>query len=319
VCEKVGGVFVVVGYSGRSLKNYKANRNFCALMQLSRGKVLPTVMSPGGDQSMELLFNPNLIYLLMMGGILLALLALLTPGTGLLELGAVLVLILVGIELFNMEINLWPLALVVIGAALYVLAIARKGDPLLLAAGLIIIFIGAALIFRGPNGGFAVSPWLVLVVSVIEGGFLWIVSRKVVYAAGKPPIQDLEKLIGRMGEARTRIIADGTVYVAGEEWSARSREPIPRGANVRVVGRDGFTLLVEQVPLPDNQPSVSESAPESTFTSEDSPAAEASSEETPPNLSPSNTNPSGINPSGINSPDPGAPDPGTSSPKTSGG
>lgn len=194
---------------------------------------------------MDMLLNPNLGYLLMMGGILLALLALLTPGTGILELGAVIALTVVGIQLFNIPINLWALGLVIVGAGIYVLAVMRRGDPVLLVAGLAVIFIGTALIYRGETSILAVNIWLILLVSLGEGGFLWVVTRKVLAAVDAPPAQDLEALVGKYGETRTRVFEDGTVYAGGEEWSARSNVPIPVNSTVKIKGRDGFTLLVE--------------------------------------------------------------------------
>ena len=36
------------------------------------------------------------------------------------------------------------------------------------------------------------------------------------------------------------------MQVAGELWSARSLKPIQAGKMVRVIGREGFVLLVEK-------------------------------------------------------------------------
>jgi membrane-bound ClpP family serine protease len=33
--------------------------------------------------------------------------------------------------------------------------------------------------------------------------------------------------------------------VAGELWSATSEEAIPEGAHIKVIGREGFSLVVE--------------------------------------------------------------------------
>lgn len=206
---------------------------------------------------MDLLLNPNLAYLLLMVGILLALLALLTPGTGLLELGSVIVLVVVGIQLFNIPINLWALGLVVVGAGIYVLAVIRRGDPVLLAAGLAITFIGTALIYRSETSLIAADIWLILLASLGEGAFLWVVTRKVLAAAESPPIQDLEALIGKRGETRTRVFEDGTVYADGEEWSARSSQPIPANSVVIIKAREGFTLVVE--PFEDRADDLTES------------------------------------------------------------
>jgi membrane-bound serine protease (ClpP class) len=53
-----------------------------------------------------------------------------------------------------------------------------------------------------------------------------------------------EALIGEMGLAKTDIHAMGRVFVHGEWWNARSKQPIAAGTPVRVVQRDGLTLSV---------------------------------------------------------------------------
>ena len=77
-------------------------------------------------------------------------------------------------------------------------------------------------------------------------GFVWIVAQKAIEADRVRPTHDLEALIGEIGEARSTISDEGSVQVAGELWSAKSEQPIPEGSKVRVLGRDGFSLKVEQ-------------------------------------------------------------------------
>jgi membrane-bound ClpP family serine protease len=81
---------------------------------------------------------------------------------------------------------------------------------------------------------------------VLVGGFLWLASRKTVEAARIKPAHDLGDLVGQTGEAKTRIQSEGTVQVAGELWSARSETQIAEGDMVRVIKREGFTLVVEK-------------------------------------------------------------------------
>ena len=52
---------------------------------------------------------------------------------------------------------------------------------------------------------------------------------------------------GLVGEVRRDLVPAGSIFVAGEEWSARTAggELVPRGRFVRVVGQDGLTLIVE--------------------------------------------------------------------------
>ena len=63
----------------------------------------------------------------------------------------------------------------------------------------------------------------------------------------------LQALIGAIGEAKTDIHQEGSVYAGGEQWSARSDQPIPTGARVRVLEREGFTLKVEAIEAPQIQ------------------------------------------------------------------
>lgn len=59
-----------------------------------------------------------------------------------------------------------------------------------------------------------------------------------------------EALVGRRGqliEAVDPVVGTGRVNVGGEDWAARSRVPIPAGAEVVVEGADGIVLIVGPV------------------------------------------------------------------------
>jgi len=55
---------------------------------------------------------------------------------------------------------------------------------------------------------------------------------------------------GTRGEVRGALLPLGTVYAAGEEWSARSADgtPIERDTPVRVIGQEGLILVVARAP-----------------------------------------------------------------------
>ena len=90
-------------------------------------------------------------------------------------------------------------------------------------------------------------PLLILAATILEGGYLWIATRKIIEAFLTLPVQDLQRLVGMLGEAKTEVSTEGSVQVDGELWSARSHAPIPTGSQVRVTGREGFILEVEAV------------------------------------------------------------------------
>ena len=110
---------------------------------------------------------------------------------------------------------------------------------LLLIAGSVFMFPRAA--------GQGVNPIVAALASILLAGFLWIAAQKSVEASSARPTHDLAGLVGQIGEAKTKVHEEGSVQVAGELWSARSEKPIPTGSPVRVVQREGFILLVEQM------------------------------------------------------------------------
>jgi membrane-bound serine protease (ClpP class) len=193
---------------------------------------------------MDFLLDPNVAYLLLVGGLLLGLLALMAPGTGLLEIGALFCLVLAGYEVYNLSTNLWALVVLVVSVIPFVYAIRKPKREAFLALSLLGLVLGSVYLFRNAQGGPAVNPVLAGAISLLYVGFLWIAIRKTIQAAHARPSHDLSTLIGQIGEAKTRIHAEGSVQVAGELWSAVSEKPISAGSRVRVVGRQGFILEV---------------------------------------------------------------------------
>jgi membrane-bound serine protease (ClpP class) len=193
----------------------------------------------------EILLDPNIAYLLLVAGMVLAVLALLAPGTGLLELGALIALLLAGWEIFNLPINLWALGVLLLGGFLFALALRKPERSAYLAISIIALAIGSAFLFKGEGWRPAVNPVLAVVVSGLTVIFFRITARKVIEADQTQPAHDLDALIGAVGEAKTDIYTDGTVQVNGELWSAYSERLIYADSPVRVLRRDGFILEVE--------------------------------------------------------------------------
>jgi membrane-bound serine protease (ClpP class) len=100
-------------------------------------------------------------------------------------------------------------------------------------------------LLRHPDGTIAVNPVLAVVVSVIVVGLAWVIGTRAIEAINRPVSTNLDRLMGKVGQARTRIFNEGSVYVGGEVWTARSQVEIPTGSKVRVVSREGLVLTVE--------------------------------------------------------------------------
>jgi len=72
------------------------------------------------------------------------------------------------------------------------------------------------------------GPGIVFIIPIMD------IARKI-----KP-----EGLIGAIGEARTDINLEGSVYVNKHSWAAKSKKPIKAGAHVKIISREGSQLTV---------------------------------------------------------------------------
>ena len=195
---------------------------------------------------MDFLLDPNVAYLILLGGVLLAMLSLASPGTGLLEIGAFFCMALAGYAIYNLSFNWWALLLLGLSLVPFVYAIQKPKREPFLALSILLLVAGSVFVFPRTADQAIVNPLVALIASALVAGFLWIAVRKSVEATSAPPSHDLTGLVGQVVEARTKINEEGSVLVAGELWSARSAEPIPAGSSVRVLRREGFILIVEK-------------------------------------------------------------------------
>ena len=193
---------------------------------------------------MNFLLDPNVAYLILVIGVILAMLALFTPGTGLLEIGALFAIFLAGYAIYNLPIRGWALILLVIGVVPFFFALRKFKQWYWLVPAILSSVVGSVFMFKSDTGLTAINPFFAAFVSILSIVFMWFIGIKTLEALRLRPSQDLSHLIDILGEARTDIHNEGTVYAGGEEWSAHSDALIPAGSEVKVVGREGLVLQV---------------------------------------------------------------------------
>ncbi len=103
-----------------------------------------------------------------------------------------------------------------------------------------ILLIGIGLaIFVLPDGWGIPVVIVAGILEFVETSATWHWSRRGKAKAGP------EALIGGSGRAITECRPEGMVRVRGEDWRARCEAGVAAGHQIRVVGRDQLTLLVE--------------------------------------------------------------------------
>lgn len=196
-------------------------------------------------------FDPNIAYVILVLAFILEVLALMAPGTGFLEVGALAMMAVAGYALLQLPINAWALVILIIGLFFFFVALRWKErwrQWLSLGLAVLAFWIGTVFMFRQPMGSeLAINPWLAGFVSLVGGFFMWFVFNKGIEASLIPTTHNISSVIGMEGTALTAIGREGSVQINGEAWSGRSRNLIPIHKRVRVLARNGLILEVEEI------------------------------------------------------------------------
>lgn len=212
---------------------------------------IETIDMPWTLRLLDILINPNLLYLLFLAGIMGIAYEVFHPGVILPgTLGAVsLILALFGFSVVS--INLAGVVLMIFGVVLLGMEAWVSAHGLMGISGVIAIAAGGLMLFRTPGEG--VSPFLVIGMSVVAGVLLAFVATKVVAARHSPVVSGggALALVGRTAVVRTRLQPHGQVYLHGELWQAETAGgDVEAGREVVVESVDGLTLRVTPAPAP---------------------------------------------------------------------
>ena len=95
--------------------------------------------------------------------------------------------------------------------------------------------------------GFGVAAQIGTFVVVMTVSIVALRQNLLSRLAGRGLPSRTDPLVGRHGQVTHDIdptLGTGRINVGGEDWAARSSEPLPVGTKVRVVGADGIVLEV---------------------------------------------------------------------------
>ena len=110
-------------------------------------------------------------------------------------------------------------------------------------AGAVLFAFAAILLLRGPQ---RISPALAIAVSAALSTIIVFLGGLAMQARKAKVLTGLQTLIGETGLARTPLNPEGTVFVNGEYWHARSNQPIEAGQTVKVEKVEHMTIWVKE-------------------------------------------------------------------------
>jgi membrane-bound serine protease (ClpP class) len=118
---------------------------------------------------------------------------------------------------------------------------------LLSVAGITALLLGSLMLFD-ENGTDMRLSWQVLVPTLmVVSGFFVVISGLVFKSHLSKPRTGATGLLGEIGVVKEPILQEGKVFVHGELWKAISKDPVEKGAKVRVIKVENLVLEVEPV------------------------------------------------------------------------
>jgi membrane-bound serine protease (ClpP class) len=203
------------------------------------------------ERLLQLLTNPNIVFLLITIGVQAILIELSSPGGWIAGFIGVVCLALATYGLGVLPVNWFGLIFLVTAFVLFVLDVKAPTHGALTAAGVGSLIVGALVLFNSPGtpSFLQVSIPLVVAISLVTAASFFVVLTYVLKAQKKPVRTGQESMAGRVGTARSDLSPRGRVQLGGELWSAElveGEQSIPAGTRVEVVRMEGVRLVVRR-------------------------------------------------------------------------
>jgi membrane-bound serine protease (ClpP class) len=187
-------------------------------------------------KALSAISDPNIAFLLMLIGFYGLILEFWNPGSFAPGVIGAISLIVGLTALTALPVNYGALGLLVLGILL-----------MIGIGGLAAFIVGGLFLFEGGDTDieFAVSRWLIFGSAIATAGMIVAIGGAAWSARKRAPVTGSEQMIGMRGEVVGWSDGRGSVRVHGEIWSARANRPLQVNDTIRVVGREGLTLIVE--------------------------------------------------------------------------
>jgi len=205
---------------------------------------LETLEMGAVERALGVVSEPNLAYILFLIGLVGLYFELSHPGAVLPGVVGGVSLLLALYAFSVLPVNVTAIALIALGVLFIVFEMKFPVHGMLALSGVAAFVAGSLLLFSGNRFGYRVDPGVVLPGAVVSAGVIAGLAIRAARVRARPVRTGAEGMIGETGRALTDIDPSGRVIAHGEYWEARSDTPLAAGSAVRIVGKEGFTLIV---------------------------------------------------------------------------
>jgi len=211
----------------------------------TKGVTVKRIEPDWRSRVLAVITDPNIAYILMLLGIYGLFFEFWNPGFVLPGVVGAICLLLALFAFQVLPVSYAGLALILLGIGFMVAEAFVASFGILGIGGVVAFVAGSVLLLDTDVPGFGISPWLIGSVALVSAAFFLTVVSLALRARRRRVVTGSEQLVGASGETIEAFEREGRVRVHSEDWTARSRTPLKAGQKVRVVGREGLTLLVE--------------------------------------------------------------------------
>jgi membrane-bound serine protease (ClpP class) len=212
--------------------------NKIVLKETLRTKILRTIS------------NPNIAYILMMIGLAGLYFELSHPGAIFPGVIGGISLILAFFALQTLPVNYAGILLIALAIIFFIMEMKITSYGLLSVAGIVSLLLGSLMLFEGDTPDMTLSLQVLLPTIIVISGFFVTVAGLVFRAQISKPATGSGGLVGEIGIVKKALTPDGKVFVHGELWNARAKEPLEEDVKVRVVKVVNLVLEVESIDEP---------------------------------------------------------------------
>jgi len=189
--------------------------------------------------------NPNIAYILMMIGLAGLYFEFSHPGAIFPGVIGAIALILAFFAMQTLPVNYAGILLIVLAIIFFIMEMKITSYGLLSVAGVVSLLLGSLMLFKGSAPEMKLSLQVVLPTIILISGFFVAVAGLVFRAQISKPTTGSAGLVGKIGVVKKALTPEGKVFVHGELWNARAKDPIDKDAKVRVVQVVDLILEVE--------------------------------------------------------------------------
>jgi membrane-bound serine protease (ClpP class) len=225
---------------GREITRFDGRKE---VLHLSGAEVIPYDLTLR-ERVVGAIADPNVGFILLVLGALGLYVEFNSPGLIIAGVGGGILLLLGLSSLAVLPLNWAGVALLLLGAALFILEAHFTSHGVLGAGGTVAMVLGALMLIDGPPE-IRIHLVTALSVSIPFALITMFLLTLALRARRNKSLMGGEGMIDEIGQARTALAPAGKVFVHGEYWDAESSSPVESGAEVRVIAVDGMKLRVE--------------------------------------------------------------------------